>query len=100
MFDLGFQELVLIFVVSLLVLGPKKLPEFGRTLGKGMAEFRRAFHGLRAYMDSEIKDIQNPVKSEYLAVKDEILSTKESVLTTGEQDKDTKKQPLSPKEEE
>ncbi len=35
MFDIGFQELVIIFVIALLVFGPEKLPEIGRTLGNG-----------------------------------------------------------------
>jgi Tat protein translocase TatB subunit len=41
MFDIGFQELVVIFVIALLVFGPEKLPEVGRTLGKWMIEIRR-----------------------------------------------------------
>jgi TatA/E family protein of Tat protein translocase len=46
-FGLGFQELVLIGVIALLVLGPAKLPELARSLGKGLAEFRRASNDLR-----------------------------------------------------
>ena len=42
MFGIGTTELILIMVVALLVLGPKKLPDMARSLGKGMAEFRRA----------------------------------------------------------
>ncbi|MGH9885862.1 MAG: TatA/E family twin arginine-targeting protein translocase [bacterium] len=42
MFGVGMPELLLIMVVALLVLGPKRLPEIARSLGKGMAEFRRA----------------------------------------------------------
>ena len=47
MFGIGVQELALIFVVALLIFGPKRLPELARTLGKGMAEFRRASADLR-----------------------------------------------------
>ena len=39
---IGMPELVLIFLVALLVFGPKKLPELGRSLGRGLAEFKRA----------------------------------------------------------
>jgi len=42
MFGIGFPELLVILVVALIVLGPKRLPEVARTLGKGLAEFRRA----------------------------------------------------------
>lgn len=41
MFDIGFQELIIFFFVSLLVIGPKKLPEFSRKLGKWVAEIKR-----------------------------------------------------------
>src|SRR5262245_18203206 len=42
MFDIGLQELVLIFVIALLVFGPKNLPQLGRSLGRAMREFRKA----------------------------------------------------------
>ena len=47
MFGIGIQELAIIFVVALLIFGPKRLPEFARSLGKGLAEFRRASSDLR-----------------------------------------------------
>ena len=47
MFGIGMPELLLIMAVALLVLGPKRLPELARSLGRGMAEFRRASTDLR-----------------------------------------------------
>ncbi|MDA8169481.1 MAG: Sec-independent protein translocase protein TatB [Nitrospiraceae bacterium] len=55
MFDIGFQELIVIFVIALLVFGPKKLPELARTLGKGMAELKRAFTDAKLEIDREVR---------------------------------------------
>jgi sec-independent protein translocase protein TatA len=52
---LGFPELVIIFVVALLVFGPRKLPDLGRSLGKSLAEFKRASNELRSTLDEEIR---------------------------------------------
>jgi Tat protein translocase TatB subunit len=47
MFGIGMTELLVIFVIGLLVLGPKRLPELARSLGRGLAEFRRASLDMR-----------------------------------------------------
>jgi Tat protein translocase TatB subunit len=60
MFDLGIQELVVIFIVALLVFGPKRLPEIGRTLGKAMLELRKAFQGVKNQMDTEFSLTNKP----------------------------------------
>lgn len=68
---LGYPEMVFIFVLALLLFGPKKLPELGRTLGKAMTEFRRASSELKATFDREMKNLEletEPIKkaaSEY-----------------------------------
>ena len=52
--SLGFPELLFILVLALLIFGPKRLPEIGRTIGKGLAEFRRASNDLKRSIDTEI----------------------------------------------
>jgi sec-independent protein translocase protein TatA len=53
--SIGMPELILIFVVALLVFGPKKLPELGRSLGKGLAEFKKASDDLKRTIEDEIE---------------------------------------------
>jgi TatA/E family protein of Tat protein translocase len=52
--SIGGPELLLIFVIALLIFGPKKLSELGRTLGKGVGEFRKAASDLRETLDAEV----------------------------------------------
>jgi sec-independent protein translocase protein TatA len=60
---LGVQETVFIFVLALLVFGPKKLPELGKTIGKAMSEFRRASSELKATFDREMNSIERENES-------------------------------------
>jgi TatA/E family protein of Tat protein translocase len=54
MFGIGGWEMVVICVIALLVFGPKRLPELARTLGKGLAEFRRASSDLRRSIELDL----------------------------------------------
>jgi TatA/E family protein of Tat protein translocase len=70
--SLGFPELLLIFVVILIVFGPRRIPEIGRTLGKAMGEFRRATDDLKGSIEREVrleelKNIAPPVSFESIA---------------------------------
>ncbi len=58
MFDIGFQELVIIFLVALVVFGPKRLPEVGRTLGKWLGELRKGVYEAKMQMESEFQEGQ------------------------------------------
>ena len=51
---LGFPELIFILVLALLIFGPKRLPEIGRTIGRGMAEFRKASTELKRTINTEL----------------------------------------------
>jgi TatA/E family protein of Tat protein translocase len=55
MFDIGLQELVLIFVIALVVFGPKNLPQLGRALGRAMREFRRASDEFRSTIETNLQ---------------------------------------------
>ena len=55
MFGIGMTEMVLIAALALIILGPKKLPDLARSLGKGFAEFKRATNDLKSTIDLEIK---------------------------------------------
>jgi sec-independent protein translocase protein TatA len=52
---IGLPELVIIFIVALIIFGPRKLPELGRSLGKSIQEFKRASNELRSTLDEEIR---------------------------------------------
>lgn len=62
MLDIGLSELLVILVVALIVLGPKKLPELARSLGRGLAELRRTSEDLRRSLliDDEIASRTRP----------------------------------------
>ncbi|MHC1710868.1 MAG: Sec-independent protein translocase protein TatB [Solidesulfovibrio sp.] len=55
MFGIGSTELLVILVVALIVIGPSKLPDIMKTLGKGMAEFRRMSSDVKSTLESEVE---------------------------------------------
>ena len=85
MFGIGLPELIIIMVVALIVVGPKRLPDLAKALGKGMAEFRKATHEIKESLDldedlNEVKkdledsihDLEKPLDLEAYRVEDEL----------------------------
>ena len=68
---LGVPEIIFIFVLALLIFGPKKLPQLGKTFGKSMAEFRRASDDLRSTFKREMDSIERETE-EVKAVTQEV----------------------------
>ncbi len=56
--NLGFSEMLFIFVFALIIFGPKKLPEIGRQIGKALAEFKRATNDFKYQLESEMRQIE------------------------------------------
>jgi Tat protein translocase TatB subunit len=72
MFDIGMPEMIVIFVVALVVLGPKKLPEVAKALGKGLAEFKKSFQEVKESVDKEWKESTSDIRDTIIDVKKQI----------------------------
>ncbi|MGH8247389.1 MAG: TatA/E family twin arginine-targeting protein translocase [Gammaproteobacteria bacterium] len=79
--SIGLPEMIFIFVLALLIFGPKKLPELGRSLGKGLFEFRRASSELRSSLEREMQHIEQETKVEDVSAAPSTPSTPSSETT-------------------
>ena len=61
--SIGMPELIIIFVIALIIFGPRKLPELGRSLGKSLAEFKRASNELKSTLEEEIRIEEQQTRS-------------------------------------
>ncbi len=85
MFGIGMPELLIILVVALIVVGPRKLPDLARSLGKGMQEFRKATDEIKNELTAnetfqEFKEVQTTVKDTVSAMKPQSLLEVDSIL--------------------
>ena len=62
--SLGMPELIVIFIIALVIFGPRKLPELGRSLGRGIAEFKKATSELQTTLEHEINADEQRAKAE------------------------------------
>jgi len=96
MFGLGFPELLLIFVIALIVFGPKKLPELGRSLGRALPEFKEASEEFQESMKAEMKEVEKTAQLDELKkigeniTKDETKQVSTLETATPEQEKGKK----------
>lgn len=93
MFGIGMPELIVILAVALIVIGPKKLPELAKSLGRALGEFKRAANDLKEsiYIDDEIKDVKNTIKN--------LKKDTHPYLSTVTDKKETKPKPVAEKKE-
>ena len=66
MFGLGIPELIVIFIIALVVFGPKRLPDLGKSIGRAMAEFKKAQQDFQESIQSEMKEVQKTAGLEEL----------------------------------
>jgi Tat protein translocase TatB subunit len=92
MFGIGFTELLVILAVALIVLGPKRIPEVARSLGRGLAEFRRAtagiadeFQSAQASLDEDYRKLRTDAKK---ATRQQASADIRPAVGSGASDKD------------
>jgi sec-independent protein translocase protein TatA len=95
MFGLGIPELIVIFVIALVVFGPKKLPDLGKSIGRAMAEFKKAQQEFQESVQSEMKEVQKTANLEELKklgnLADQSLSKEIDAAASAEPSKDEQK---------
>lgn len=74
MFGIGMQELIIIAIIALIIVGPKKLPDLAKSLGKGFSEFKKATDGVTEDLKETLKDDEKPKNDDGL--KDSLLMKK------------------------
>ena len=77
--SLGFPELLLIFIVALLVFGPRKLPEIGRTLGKALGECRKATDEFKNTIEREVQIEEQKQIAPHIVPAPQVVSRDEPV---------------------
>ena len=82
--NLGFPEMMFIFLLALIIFGPKRLPEIGRQIGKAMGEFKRASNEFKAQIEQEVRqlEVEAALKKEKEAITNMIAPPEGTILNT------------------
>ena len=94
---LGVPELIVIFVIALIFFGPKKLPELGKSLGKGIAEFKKASNELRNTLEEEVR--ADEVKQRETPAPPQIGASPETIHSPAQEAIDAVSPPSEPEPE-
>jgi sec-independent protein translocase protein TatA len=92
MFGIGMPELIVILVILLIVIGPQKLPDLARSLGKGLAEFRRATDDFKRNVEETAKAHEEKDK---IAQESTVAEKAQETEKSGEEKKETNKEPAA-----
>ena len=76
---IGFPEMLVIAVLALLIFGPRKLPELGRSVGKALAEFRRASADIRFTIEEEMREVERQAQKAAREVEQAVEAPAEAV---------------------
>jgi Tat protein translocase TatB subunit len=98
MFGIGFPELIVIMVIALIVVGPDKLPDLARAMGRGYAEFRRAMDELKSTFEED--ETVREIKDEFHAAQQEVLYGKALAFRSAASDKAPQNEGVTPGEDE
>ncbi len=77
--SLGWSEIVVIFVLALIIFGPRKLPELGKMLGKSLAEFKRATNDLKRTWEDEVEAETRTIRESLAPAEAELKSLKKTL---------------------
>ncbi|MBU1628369.1 twin-arginine translocase TatA/TatE family subunit [bacterium] len=93
MFGIGFQELIVILIIALIIVGPKKLPEIAKAIGRGLAELRKASNDIKDLVNVDMDEEKHPTPHPY-----DMLDKVEK-KDDGDENKNTPKEVDKPSEE-